>query len=716
MINQKLCNMNSNSWQILPIAQPEPWLIEKVGNYAAQLLWQRGLQTEAQIQAFLDPKAHKPTSAIAFGEEMIWAVERIKVAREKGQKVAIWGDFDADGITATSVLWEGLGQFFTQNEQLVYYIPNRLTESHGLSISGIDTLIKDCQLIITCDTGSTSLKEIDYLRSLSIDLIITDHHTLPELRPPVTAIINPRYLSNDHPLYHLSGVAVAYKLIEALYESLPTVPIQPLTNLLDLVAIGLVADLVQLSGDCRYLAQIGIEELKKKSRLGVKFLLEACKKEGDRPTDISFGIAPRINSISRIWGDVYKCVEMLTSSDPVRCQELVALAEEANNQRKALQKKIYNQVKERITSIDLSTSPILVLEDAGWHAGILGVVSGQIVQEYNRPVILLNIEGDIARGSARSPQGIDLYSLIKGQEQLLTSFGGHPLAAGLSLPVQNLELFRESLFQRFWQQYGAISPKSITVDLNLTISDLGQGLFRQIKQLEPYGMGNPAPKLLIKDCRFTDKFNANIRNRKGQKLQYLKSEFLLEDQTGSIKGHWWDRSTDQIPNEVCDVVLELVDNSYKKEYEVRIIDVSVKSELPVEADFEVIKQIELVAGLNPNHLNPNHLNPNLSGEQLWQTLVGIAKYLSRTGQTISYSQLVQKLGITLPILDLGFKALEKYGWQIIQADEHLKIKKPRSNELSDSELIPTEVELLIGFVNESVFRQKWRSRDNQLVA
>lgn len=702
--------MNSNSWQILPPVQPESWLIEKVGNYAAQLLWQRGLQTEAQIQAFLDPKAYKSTNAIAFGSEMLWAVERIKAARAQGQKVAIWGDFDADGITATSVLWEGLGQFFTQNEQLVYYIPNRLTESHGLSIAGLDTL-KDCQLIITCDTGSTSLKEIDYLRSLSIDIIITDHHTLPELRPPVTAIINPRYLSNDHPLYHLSGVAVAYKLIEALYESLPTVPNQPLTNLLDLVAIGLVADLVQLNGDCRYLAQIGIEELKKKHRLGVKFLLEACKKEGDRPTDISFGIAPRINSISRIWGDVYKCVEMLTSSDPVRCQELVALAEEANNQRKALQKKIYNQVKERITTIDLSTSPILVLEDGGWHAGILGVVSGQIVQEYNRPVILLNVEGDIARGSARSPQGIDLYSLIKGQEQLLTSFGGHPLAAGLSLPVQNLELFREAIIQRFWQQYGTISPKSITVDLTLTISDLGQGLFRQIKQLEPYGMGNPAPKLLVKDCRFTDKFNANIRNRKGQKLQYLKSEFLLEDQTGSIRGHWWDRATDQIPNEVCDVVLELVDNSYKKEYEVRIIDVSVKSELPVEADFEVIKQMELAAGLNPNHLNPN-----LSGEQLWQTLVGIAKYLSRTGQTISYSQLLQKLGITLPILDLGFNALEKYGWQIIQTDEHLKIKKPKSNELPDSELIPTEVELLIGFVNESVFQQKWRSRDNQLVA
>jgi len=690
--------MNS-SWQILANAYPPSWLAEKVGTHAAQLLWQRGLQTEAEIQAFLHPQSYTPTSAFAFGHEMEWAIARIKKARDQGQKVAIWGDFDADGITATALLWEGLGQFFTQQEKLVYYIPNRLTESHGLSLAGIDTLL-DCQLIITCDTGSTSLKEIEYLRSLSIDIIITDHHTLPPQRPLVTAIINPRYLSKDHPLYHLSGVAVAYKLIEALYASLPTVPSQPLTNLLDLVAIGLVADLVQLSGDCRYLAQIGIAELRKKQRIGVKLLLEACNKAGDRPTDISFGIAPRINSISRIWGDVYKCVEMLTSSDPRRCRELISLAEEANNQRKALQKKIHTQVTTRISNIDLSTSPILVLEDPNWHPGILGVVAGQIAQEYNRPVILLNVDENIARGSARSPQGIDLYSLIKGQEQLLSSFGGHPLAAGLSLDIQNLELFRESLIQRFWQDYGAIAPKPKAIDLTLTVAELGQQLFRELKQLEPYGMGNPAPKLLVKDCQFTHKFNANIKSRKGLKLQYLKSEFFLEDQTGSIKGHWWDRAIDQIPDRPCDVVLELVDNPDKKEYEVRIIDIY--AELADTTDFNLF-DIPLTK-----------LDSNLTGEELWLSLVGIAKYLSRTNQSISYSKLQQKLGIPLPILELGLEALEKYGWQITQNLDDLQIVQPPA--LTDRASVPSEVESLIGFVNESIFRQRWRSLQLPLVA
>jgi len=691
--------MTSSTWQILPEADPAPWLIAKVGIHAAQLLWQRGLQTESEVEAFLDPQTYIPTSAFAFGEEMVWAVRRIMEARAQGEKVAIWGDFDADGITATSVLWEGLGQFFSQHEYLVYYIPNRLTESHGLSIAGIETL-KDCQLIITCDTGSTSLKEIDYLRSQAVDIIITDHHTLPDHRPPVTAIINPRNLVTDHPLYHLSGVAVAYKLIEALYESMPTIPSEPLENLLDLVAIGLVADLVQLKGDCRYLAQVGIEQLKKKKRLGVQFLLDACKKSGDRPTDISFGIAPRINSISRIWGDVYKCVEMLTSQDPDRCQELVNLAEEANNQRKALQKKIHTQVKDRITTIDLSTSPILILEDEAWHAGILGVVSGQIAQEYNRPVILLNTDGDMVRGSARSPQGVDLYSLIKGQEHILSSFGGHPFAAGLSLPLKNLELFKESLIQKFWQQYGIITPKVLNVDLVLPISDLGQSLFRELKLLEPYGMGNPAPKLLVKDCHFTHKRNANIKSRKGQKLQFLKSEFTLVDQTGSIEGHWWDQSIDKIPDRLCDVVLELVDNSYKESYEVRITDIKDSTTIETSQDIEI--------NYFQNHDEAAEvINPNLRGEEVWQNLVGIAKYLSRTNQAISYSDLQQKLGINMPILQLGLAALQIYDWQITQNLDNIQIQMPSANSLPDYELIPSEVEDLIGYVNESIFRQSY---------
>ncbi|CAN1208952.1 DHH family phosphoesterase [Tumidithrix helvetica PCC 7403] len=799
-------------WQILPTCEPPVWLADRIGNFAAQLLWQRGIRKPEQVEAFLSPEAYHPTSAFAFGAEMQAAIARIQQAYATGEKVAIWGDFDADGITATSVLWEGLGEFFSQSQQLSYFIPDRLTASHGLSIEGIDALkqwflenshknsyegshadsdnsslegissdrsSESCEqgqgLIVTCDTGSTNLTEILYASSLGIDIIVTDHHTLPAERPPVTAIVNPRYLDPEHPLFHLSGVAVAYKLIEALYETLPDVPQQPLENLLDLVAIGLVADLVQLVGDCRYLAQRGIEVLKQKSRLGVKFLLEQCKKAGDRPTDISFGIAPRINSVSRIWGDVRKCVELLTSKDEARCQELVKLAELANTQRKALQKKVFAQVKAKLDRIDLSTMGILVLDDPQWSVGILGLVAGQVASEYGRPVILCTIEDEdgksIAKGSARSPSGIDLYDLIKGQEHLLLSFGGHPLAAGLSLPAENLPLLREALNQRFWSQYDLSTTSldrtsgrkgilsSLQIDLVVKIADLGQQLFRELKLLEPYGMGNPAPKLLIQNCHFEDKFNANIKNIRGQKVEYIKSEFSLVDETGEIRGDWWGHYSYEIPDGVCDVVVELIDNSFKKTYEVRIIDIHTQE--IVTSELELAKSIEDIptASASPSDIaildwrgkstplpdgviacdrcptswqeihalieiaarsqQPLALiyppPENMRGGEAWRILVGIAKHLDRTGKVIDLDRLQSKLGIRDPkILQEGLTALESCGWFVNQMEgdsqngdafRRIAISNPPQTLAASS-----SAQKFIKLVNELAFQQQFFDR------
>ncbi|NJP12422.1 MAG: single-stranded-DNA-specific exonuclease RecJ, partial [Leptolyngbyaceae cyanobacterium RU_5_1] len=397
----------STQWQIQSGESPPAWFVQRVkqhmpsaANYAAQLLWQRGIRGAAQLAGFLNPADYQPASPFAFGQEMEWAVERLQRARTNHEIVAIWGDFDADGVTATAVLWDGLGQFFTPQKTLVYSIPNRLTESHGLSRQGIDGLhSKSVHLIVTCDTGSTNLAEIEYARGLGMDVIVTDHHTVPSDRPPVIAILNPRYLPTDHPLATLSGVAVAYKLMEALYEILPEVPQKPLEQLLDLVAIGLIADLVELKGDCRYLAQRGIEQLQKQSnpitatRPGVAKLLEFCKRSGDRPTDISFGLGPRINAVSRIQGDAHFCVELLTSQDVSLCTTLAEATELANARRKALQRDVVQHVTTRLAQLDLSTTSVIVLADQQWQPGVLGLVAGQIAQEYGRPTILLSIEG-----------------------------------------------------------------------------------------------------------------------------------------------------------------------------------------------------------------------------------------------------------------------------------------------------------------------------------
>ncbi|UWU49373.1 single-stranded-DNA-specific exonuclease RecJ [Limnospira platensis C1] len=262
-------------WQVQPSRKIPDWMIAEIrrhhpnisGKYLSQLLLSRGISTPEKLTRFLEIDSYQPASPAEFGAEMQQAIARLTLAYQRcishnnPEKIVIWGDFDPDGITATAVLWEGLRQFF--GSSVSYTIPNRLTDSHGLNQRGIETLAaQGCSLIITCDTGSTNLAELQLAQNLGIDVIITDHHTLPPTRPPVVAIINPRNLPSDHPLYHLSGVAIAYKLVEALYMALPGVSQQPLENLLDLVAIGLIADLVEITGDCRYLAKRGFNNSK----------------------------------------------------------------------------------------------------------------------------------------------------------------------------------------------------------------------------------------------------------------------------------------------------------------------------------------------------------------------------------------------------------------------------------------------------------------------
>ena len=586
-------------WRVVQCEIPsDEWveIVEEVSGlekpmWGARLLWQRGLRSSNALKGFLQIESYEPTSPFAFGEEMEWAVDRLVLAWKRAEKVAIWGDFDADGITSTSVLWDGLGEFFKQEDRLTYFIPNRLKESHGLSMVGIEQLAEaGVKLIVTCDTGSTNPQEVLRAQALGMDVVVTDHHTLPSDRPDVVAIVNPRALDAAHPMAHLSGVAVAYKLVEALYERLPEVAERPLRELTDLVAIGLIADLVELKGDCRYLAQIGIEQLKTQvsaknpTRPGVAKLLELCKRAGDRPTDISFGIGPRINAVSRIYGDASFCVELLTSQDAERCQELANKAELANARRKALQNDVLQQANQKLKSADLSTLSVIVLSDPQWPVGVLGLVAGQVAQQYGKPTILLTMdppdaEGRVlARGSARSVNQIDLYELMKSQAHMLVGFGGHPFAAGLSLLAEELPMFAAGINQRMRQQMGAQrSVPTLTVDLTVTVTDLGQDLFRQIALLEPCGMGNPVPKLLVKNCWFENAWHQKLKDRKGGKVGYIKTTFLLCDESGKggakFPGLWWGHYKEDLPSGLWDVVVELDYNSYSSRYEVRLLDI-----------------------------------------------------------------------------------------------------------------------------------------------
>ncbi|NJN21331.1 MAG: single-stranded-DNA-specific exonuclease RecJ [Leptolyngbya sp. RL_3_1] len=745
-----------------------------VFNWLGPLLWQRGHQDLAALAGFLQPEQYCPSRPWAFGPEMTLAVERLLEAHVQQEKVAIWGDFDADGLTATAVLWEGLGQFFKEPDQLCYTIPNRFTESHGLSLAGLDRLAAwGCQLLVTCDTGSTAIAEIAYAQTLGMDVIVTDHHTLPETRPPVVALINPRQLPPDHPLADLSGVAVAYKLVEALYEQRPDLPTQPLTQLLDLVAIGLIADLVNLRGDCRYLAQVGLQTLeqqaKQRLRPGVSKLLELCKRTGDRPSDVAFGLGPRINAVSRIHGDAQFGVSLLTSRDRPQAEALALEAELANTRRKALQATVMAEAEAQLGQLDLATTQVIVLADPQWSPGVLGLVASQLAQTYGRPTLLfqtelvepeplsaeplpaaLGTEGDrplMARGSARSVNQIDLYELVKGQAHLLTSFGGHPFAAGLTLPVENLPLLTAGINRALRSHHSpsrSSQRSALPIDLTITVADLGRDLFKTLKQLEPYGMGNPVPRLLLQNVQFTQIRERALRDQRGGKQRFYQVTFELQDASTADRfpGHWWGHRQGDLPTGVCDAVVELDVNMIQSRYEARLVDCRARetaADHPGLVSTPLIDQrldqrhpvpvappalqhcpvswSELVAARSATpdatSLTLAYGAPvDVSPSSQWQALVGVAKYLSRTGQTTSRDRWCQRLNISERSLDIGLTCLEALGFQVEiaaatgpEAEDHLIITGQPPPPLA--EIYQAIAQPFLAAVQEEQFRRRY---------
>ncbi len=685
-----------------------------LGPLTLQLLWQRGLRDPQQVVAFLDCDRYQPSPPSAL-PDMALAVERLVQARDRGEKVAIWGDFDADGLTATAVLWEGLGQFFPQHSHLTYYIPHRIKESHGLSQRGLDQLGQwGAQVLVTCDTGSTAEAELAYAQECwAMAAIVTDHHTLPPSRPPVVALVNPRYLPPEHPLADLSGVAVAYKLVEALYDRLPTLPQRPLEELLDLVAIGLIADLVALRGDCRYLAQRGLRVLRQRSkdqkRPGVAELLALSKRAGDHPTDISYGIAPRINAISRIYGDAHFGVELLTNREVKTAKLQARKANAANDRRRTLQDTLLEEAQAQVQNLDLATTYFVVLSAPHWHPGLLGLVAGQLTQELGRPVLLLQAdltenagESDppiLARGSARSIPGIDLYTLIQDHRSLLTSFGGHPLAAGLSLPVENIPLLTVGLnraLRTHIASQGMNLGPTLAIDGVVTVAELnrnnGHDLFQQIQPLEPYGMGNLVPRFLVRGVQLVNGEDDELEDSygaTGRKPKYPRVRFQILDPTigEQFPGIWWGYRNKDLPQELCDLVIEVTINTHSQRYEARLIAVRPaqgEAALGVAPEPWVRDWRQGGAGEPPPPVVATC--PEDWGDLLavpappltlayglpagpdpltqWRDWVGIGKYLARTGEQVAWQRLLDRFGWGPMLGAIALETWQTLGFQV----------------------------------------------------
>ena len=533
----------------------------------AQVLARRGLKTVGQARAFLDPHHYRPTSAYEL-PGMALAVERLEQAVQRGEKICVWGDFDVDGQTATTVLVSTLKEL---GAQVTFHIPIRETESHGVNLPVLKEVIQaGAQLLLTCDTGIAAHEAAAYAKSHSVDLLITDHHNLPDQLPDVLAVINPKLLpegpnEQPHTLATLPGVGVAYKLAEALYERAGKP--EAAEKHLDLVALGIVADIAVQRGDTRYLLQRGLEALRSPRRQGLQAMMKLAELNPDFLTEehIGFVLAPRLNALGRL-SDANQAVEFLTTQDPGRARVLATQLEGLNAQRQLLTRPVFQGAQAQLErDPSLLDGAALVLVHPHWPAGVIGIVASQLVEHYNKPVVLISAPpGEIGRGSARSVEGVNITAAIVSQAELLEGFGGHPMAAGLSIQLDRVDEFREGLSEAVAAMLGEarVEPQ-LNVDAYLRLSDLSLEMVEDLERLAPFGPGNPALTLASK--------NLILRNHSTVGRNGEHRRLIVEDEYGLAHDViWWSGSSWPVPMDGFDLAYRVRASNFRGQREVQL--------------------------------------------------------------------------------------------------------------------------------------------------
>lgn len=465
------------------------------------LLQTRGLTGPEQIEAMFGSEISlsDPMQMV----DMDRAVERVWRAVNGFEKITVYGDYDADGVTSTAMLYSYLE---SNGADVTYYIPEREREGYGLNVAALDQLHQQgTQLIITVDNGISSVEEVAYAAQLGMDVVVTDHHRPREVLPAACAVVDPHRLDCPSPFKDFAGVGVAFKLIMALEG-----PDCDLTGLLenyaDLVAIGTIGDVVPLLGENRVLIRAGLPHLSRSDRLGLRALLENASLDNRELTaaNVAFGIVPRINATGRI-ASPDRAVRLLLSEDPEEAAGLAGDVCDCNDYRRQIESDIFERVLE-----ELEKDPqrlydrVLVVAGENWHPGVIGIVSARITERFGKPSILISVNGAEAKGSGRSIEGFSLFEAVCSCSDLLTKFGGHPMAAGLSLRPENIERFRERINAYAAAHTPQMPMPTLTIDCILQPEQLTLEVTRSVKLLEPFGTGNPAPLFGLFGVRLQD--------------------------------------------------------------------------------------------------------------------------------------------------------------------------------------------------------------------
>jgi single-stranded-DNA-specific exonuclease len=491
--------LSRTHWKLIT---PAERLIDTPGVHPllAQLLHNRGISEPSQVELFLS--ADKRLEADPFLlPDMHQAISRIYQALLAGEEIAIYGDFDADGITATALLVQGLS---TLGGRVIPYIPHRYREGYGLQVAALEKLRKQgVSLVITVDTGITAIAEIQKAKKMGVDIIVTDHHLPLASLPPALAVVNHKRSDSTCKSAELAGVGVAFKLLQALLKGSGHEEL--LNRLLDLVTLGTITDMIPLTGDNRYWVKHGLELINNTERIGLQEMMRcASLKPGNLDTEsISWILGPRLNAAGRL-DDAATSYQLLLTQDRQEAASLASELEEKNAKRQRLTSELMERARESIIAAG-TDFPLLMTGDESYPTGVMGLVAGRLSEEFYRPVILFRFGPETCRGSGRSISEFDLMAALKDCRDLLSNFGGHTKAAGFSVPTANLTQLQKRLLDLAQTQLAGLDLRPhIDIDAEVPLSVFSDDTFKEIQRLAPFGSGNPLPAFVSRHVEIVD--------------------------------------------------------------------------------------------------------------------------------------------------------------------------------------------------------------------
>jgi len=554
-------------------SKPRPEALErirselKIPNVMAKILVNRGVQCVETAREFLYPSLDHLIDPFEM-QDMDRAVRRIWEAVEADEKIMVHGDYDVDGVTGTSLLVRSIGHL---GADVSFYIPNRLEEGYGISKEAIDTCgERGVTLLISVDCGITAVEETEYARSCGVDVIITDHHQPGEL-PKAIAVVNPKRPDCAYPFKELPGVALAFKLADALYRHRSLDP-GPVYENLDLVALGCAADIVPLVDENRILVAHGLQEIERTRNPGLRALLRKLNLSGKElgTGQLIFVIAPRINALGRM-GSALDAVTMLTTDDEEKALDIANILEEQNQRRRQVDERMYREAIDLVDQeVDLKQDKAIVLASDDWHPGVIGIVASRIAERVHLPTVLISMEGDSGKGSARSIPGFDLFGALSRCRSHLSSFGGHKYAAGLSVDRPQVEAFREALLQAASDTLGQedLIPE-LEIDDEITLNQIDTKLIEILKRFGPFGPLNTRPIMMSRGVEVVGNPAVVGRNHIRFKARQKGSVF---DCIGYNLGHLTYRLTPGESNLDMAYVIEENEWRGKKDIQLRLKD------------------------------------------------------------------------------------------------------------------------------------------------